>query len=259
MGEPAPSKDELARLAREAASAATAPDRLRQLALHDLPAIRKAAARNSKLPAESLVLLLGDAEWQVRYLAAQNSAVAAETASAAMEAMAHSDDPEHRRAAGRSDRTPVAVLIELAGDADGDCRMNAARNKRTPSEVARGLLEDPEPSVRLGALLHPSVQTAERRARLTADLLRQFFAAHADGEYLFEVLAERYLWDPVIRTMEDVERFDTVWQQLVMQHFELVDIPSRGMTLPAVHRRHWEALIKRLVDEIAAKVSTVTN
>ena len=52
------------------------------------------------------------------------------------------------------------------------------------------------------------------------------------------------------RAFHDPEKFDDVWQELVGKHFELIEIPSRGSVLAAVHRDHWKAVITRLADEV---------
>jgi hypothetical protein len=116
--------------------------------------------------------------------------------------------------------------------------------------MARDKLTDPEPRVVLGALAHPSVSNQERRAFVSAEFLRRFFEAHADGDHLFEALCERYLWDVLERAFIDPERFDDTWQDLVRAHFELIEIPSRNTVLTAVHRDHWNAVIERLASEV---------
>jgi len=57
-------KDVLMHLAREATSSQTAEPRLRELAAHENATVRKAAARNPRMPADVLAALMKDPEWQ---------------------------------------------------------------------------------------------------------------------------------------------------------------------------------------------------
>jgi hypothetical protein len=99
-------------------------------------------------------------------------------------------------------------------------------------------------------LSHPAVSNQERRAFLTEEFLMRFFEAHADGDHLFEALCEKYLWEVLERAFLDPERMDDAWQDLVRAHFELIEIPSRGTVLAAVHRDHWSAMARRLAQEV---------
>jgi hypothetical protein len=94
------------------------------------------------------------------------------------------------------------------------------------------------------------VNNQERRAFLSQEFLLRFFEVHADGDHLFEALCERYLWDVLDRAFQDPERVDDVWQELVKAHFELIEIPSRGTMLAAVHRDHWPSVTRRLASEV---------
>ena len=103
-------KDVLTRLAREATAAATPLERLRELAAHENPTVRKATARNVRLPPDLLAQLLKDEDWQVAYLGAQNKSLSDTDAAAAMAGMAESQQIERRRAAGKSLRTSPEKL-----------------------------------------------------------------------------------------------------------------------------------------------------
>jgi hypothetical protein len=237
-------------LIKEAQSATTTPARLAELALSDSAEVRRAVARNGALPEESLGRLLEDKVWEVRTVAAHHKRAPRDKTVAILAALAAAPDAAQRAVAARSPHTPPELLVKLTDDADPETRSNAAKNARTPAEVARGKLTDSEPCVVLGALAHPSVSNQERRAFLTEEFLTRFFEAHADGDHLFEALCEKYLWDVLERAFLDPERFDDTWQDLVGKHFELIEIPSRGSVLAAVHRDHWKPVIVRLVEEV---------
>jgi leucine rich repeat (LRR) protein len=237
-------------LIREAQSATTETARLAELARSEDEAVRRAVARNGQLPDESLARLLDDESWEVRTIAAHHKKAPKEKSIAILRALAEAPEAPKRAVAARSPRAPVDLLEKLIDDPDAETRSNAAKNPRTPPQVARARLTDSEPCVLLGALAHPAVTNQERRAFLTEELLMRFFEAHADGDYLFEALCERYLWDVLERAFLDPERFDDAWQELVKAHFELVEIPSRNTMLAAVHRDHWKAMAARLSAEV---------
>ena len=237
-------------LVKEAGNAATTPARLAELSAHEDPEVRRAVARNGGLPEEQLLRLLDDPVWEVRTVAAHHKRAPKERTDAILRALAASPEPYQRAVAARSPHVPVDVLIKLSEDPDPETRSNAVKNPRTPPAIARAKLSDSEPCVVLGALAHPSVSNQERRAFVTEDFLTRFFEGHADGDHLFEALCEKYLWDVLERAFHDPEKFDDVWQELVGKHFELIEIPSRGSVLAAVHRDHWKAVITRLADEV---------
>jgi leucine rich repeat (LRR) protein len=237
-------------LIKEAQTATTTPARLGELAASEQPEVRRAVARNGALPDESLGRLLEDPVWEVRTVAAHHKKAPRDRTLAILADLARSPEAPQRAVAARSPHTPPEILVQLAGDADAETRSNAVRNPRTPAQTARDRLTDGEPCVVLGALAHPSVSNDERRAFLTEEFLMRFFEAHADGDHLFEALCEKYLWDVLERAFLDPERFDDTWQDLVGKHFELIEIPSRGSVLAAVHRDHWKAVIARLADEV---------
>jgi hypothetical protein len=239
-------------LIREAQSPQTAVPRLVELATHVEPDVRRAAARHPSLPPDVLLKLLDDASWEVRVVAAHHPKAPSDRATAMMEAMAAGDDINHRRIAARSSLLSPDTLARLTSDPDVEVRANASKNRRTPKDAARKGLTDSEPAVVLSALAHPSVTNQERRAFVSEDLIRRFFEAHADGDHLFEALCERYLWDVLERAFLDPERFDDVWQELVKDHFELVEIPSRNAMLAAVSRPHWPAVAAALARECRA-------
>jgi hypothetical protein len=237
-------------LIKEAQSVGTGPARLAELAAHDDEQVRRAVARNGGLPEESLARLLDDESWEVRTVAAHHKRAPKEKTEAILAALAASPEATKRAIAARSPHAPVDMLIKLADDADPETRSNAVKNARTPPQITRDKLTDAEPCVVLGALAHPSVSNQERRAFISADFLMRFFEAHADGDHLFEALCERFLWDVLERAFLDPERFDDTWQDLVQKHFELIEIPSRGTMLTAVHRDHWRAVVDRLAAEV---------
>ncbi len=237
-------------LIKEAQSAGTTPARLAELAAHSEADVRRAVARNGALPEESLTRLLDDPAWEVRTVAAHHKRAPKEKTEAILRALAGSPEAYQRAVAARSPHVPADVLVKLADDPDPETRSNAVKNPATPPAIARARLTDAEPCVVLGALAHPSVSNQERRAFLTEDFLTRFFEMHADGDHLFEALCEKYLWDVLERAFLDPERFDDAWQELVGKHFELIEIPSRGSVLAAVHRDHWKAVITRLADEV---------
>jgi hypothetical protein len=238
-------------LVKEAQSATTTPARLAELAASEEPEVRRAAARNGALPEESLTRLFDDPVWEVRTIAAHHKKAPPERTQAVLAALGASPEAAQRAVAARSPHAPAELLVRLLDDTDAEVRSNAAKNPRTPAPAARGKLTDSEPCVVLGALAHPSVSNQERRAFMTADFMMSFFEAHADGDHLFEALCEKYLWDVLERAFLDPERFDDVWQELVGKHFELIEIPSRGTVLAAVHRDHWKAVIARLAEEVS--------
>jgi hypothetical protein len=237
-------------LIKEAQSAATTPARLTELAEHADADVRRAAARNGALPEETVVRLLDDPVWEVRTVAAHHKRAPRDRTETILRQLAESPEPYPRAVSARSPHAPIDLLVKLADDPDAETRSNAVKNARTPPAVARAKLTDSEPCVVLGALAHPSVSNQERRAFLSEDFLTRFFEAHADGDHLFEALCEKYLWDVLERAFHDPEKFDDVWQELVGKHFELIEIPSRGSVLAAVHRDHWKAVITRLADEV---------
>lgn len=237
-------------LIKEAQTASTTPARLGELATSEEPEVRRAVARNGALPEDSLGRLLDDPVWEVRTIAAHHKRAPRERTIAILTDLAQSPDAAQRAVAARSPHAPPEILVKLADDADPETRSNAVHNPRTPGAVARTKLTDGEPCVVLGALAHPSVSNDERRAFLTEEFMMRFFVAHADGEHLFEALCEKYLWDVLERAFIDPERFDDTWQDLVGKHFELIEIPSRGSVLAAVHRDHWKPVIARLAEEV---------
>jgi hypothetical protein len=237
-------------LIQEAQNPKTTPERLAELARSADENVRRTVARNGATPEESVATLLDDPVWEVRAVAAHSKKAPKERAAAIVEQMAVAGELAQRRVAARSPLATPALLVRMADDPDPETRSNAVKNPRTPAEVTRAHLTDAEPCVVLGALAHPSVSREERRAFVNEDLLGRFFEAHADGDHLFEALCERYLWDVLERTFPDPERFDDVWTELVQQHFELVEIPSRQSLLAAVQREHWPAIITRLASEI---------
>jgi hypothetical protein len=237
-------------LIKEAQSAGTTPARLAELSEHADGEVRRAVARNGSLPEENLVRLLDDPVWEVRTVAAHHKRAPRDKTEAILRALAQSPEPYQRAVAARSPHVPVDELVKLADDPDPETRSNAVKNPHTPPAVARARLTDSEPCVVLGALAHPSVSNQERRAFVTEDFLTRFFEGHADGDHLFEALCEKYLWDVLERAFLDPEKFDDVWQELVGKHFELIEIPSRGSVLAAVHRDHWKAVITRLAAEV---------
>jgi hypothetical protein len=237
-------------LIKEAQSPGTSPARLSELATHADANVRRAVARNGALPEESLGRLLDDDSWEVRTVAAHHKRAPKERTENILRSLADAPDAGKRSVAARSPHAPVDLLLKLLTDADAETRSNAAKNPRTPAAATRERLTDPEPCVVLGALAHPSVTNQERRAFLSQDFMLRFFEAHADGDHLFEALCERYLWDVLERAFIDPERMDDVWQELVKAHFELIEIPSRGTMLTAVHRDHWPAVTRRLASEV---------
>ncbi len=236
-------------LIREAGSA-TDPGRIAELAAHTEEAVRRAVARNGALPEESLARLLEDESWEVRTVAAHHKRAPRDKTVEILNALAASPDSAKRSIAARSPHATAEILEKLIDDADPETRSNAAKHPRTPPAAARARLTDSEPCVVLGALAHPSVSNQERRAFISEEFLLRFFEAHADGDHLFEALCERFLWDVLERAFLDNERFDDTWQELVKQHFELIEIPSRGSVLTAVHRDHWKPVISRLAAEV---------
>jgi len=237
-------------LVKEAGSAGTTPARLGELALSEEPEVRRAAARNGALPEESLAKLLTDPVWEVRTIAAHHKKAPLPRTLVVLADLAASKEAPQRAVAARSPHATPEILTKLAEDGDPETRSNAVKNPRTPAEIARARLTDSEPCVVLGALAHPSVSNDERRAFLTEEFMMRFFEAHADGDHLFEALCEKYLWDVLERAFIDPERFDDTWQELVGKHFELIEIPSRGSVLAAVHHDHWKAVIARLAEEV---------
>jgi hypothetical protein len=237
-------------LIKEAQSATTTTARLAELATNEDGEVRRAVARNGGLPEESLLRLLDDPVWEVRTVAAHHKRAPKERTEAVLAELAAAPEAHKRAVAARSPHAQPETLVKLSDDPDPETRSNAVKNPRTPPAVARAKLTDSEPCVVLGALAHPSVSNQERRAFLTEDFLASFFEAHADGDHLFEALCEKYLWDVLERAFLDPERFDDTWQDLVGKHFELIEIPSRGTVLAAVHRDHWKAVIARLADEV---------
>ena len=239
-------------LIKEAQNPQTSADRLTELATHAEAQVRRAVARNQGLDEASLVRLLDDQSWEVRAVAAHNPKTPKDKALAVVAQLVKSEDAAWRSLAARSPLTPVEDLEKLADDPDPDVRSSAAHNRRLPPKIAKSKLTDPQPAVVLGALAHPSISNDERRAFVTEEFLMRFFETHADGDHLFEALCERYLWDVLERAFLDNERFDDVWQELVRDHFELVEIPSRNSVLAAVHRDHWRAIAARLAKECGA-------
>jgi hypothetical protein len=238
-------------LIREAQFAKTTPERLAELAAHPDHNVRRASARHGSLGDEPLAKLLGDTVWEVKVVAAHHPRAPKDRAQAIVSEMIASPETWLRALAAKSPLTPPDALVKLAKDPESDVRAEAVKNRHTPKDVARGGLTDDAPSVVLGALAHPSVTNAERRSFVTEDLLKRFFETHADGDHLFEALIERYLWDVLERAFPDPERFEDVWQELVGDHFELVEIPSRSTVLTAVHRSHWPDVIARLAREVS--------
>ena len=237
-------------LIKEAQNAATPQARLEELARHEDPMVRRTAARNRNVGEAAVAQLLSDSAWDVRLVAAHNPKAPRDRAVAVATEAAQSDNVEARRVAAKSRFLGVDALTKLLGDEDAETRANACKNPHTPPALARSRLTDPEPCVVLGALAHPSVSNDERRAFLTEELLGRFFAAHADGEHLFEALCELHLWDVLERAWPDPEKFDDVWQELVAAHFVLVEIPSRNIMLTAIPKRAWPAVIKRIANEV---------
>jgi hypothetical protein len=246
-------------LFKEAQNPKTPVERLTELGGHEDMLVRRAVARNPSVTDAMLLELLGDESWEVRTVAAHHPRAPKDKALELVMALANSDEAGQRALAARSPITPVDTLVKLVGDTDSETRSNAAKNPRTPREVARGRLADPEPCVVMGALCHPSVSREERRAFMTEDLIYRFFVAHTDGEHLFEALCEKYLWDAIERAVVDPERFDEVWQDLVRMHFELIEIPSRGAVLAAVHKDHFKAIAKRLAEEVTGPTAPSGN
>ena len=242
--------DDIKPLLQEAQRPETSPARLAELATHESSDVRRAVARNGALPEASLAALLADAQWDVQIVAAHHKRAPKATAQALVAEAARSTDNFRRSLAARSPLTDPEDLARLTKDADGEVRSNACKNPRTAPAVARGGLTDSEPCVVLGALAHPAVTNDERRAFCSEEFLLNFLTAHADGDHLFEALCERYLWDVLERAFLDPEKFDDVWQELVRNYFELIEIPSRNTVLAAVHREHWPAMARRLAQEV---------
>jgi hypothetical protein len=243
---------DLRTLIREAQNPQTDARRVAELAEHTDPQVRRAAARHMTLDVSTITRLLDDDAWEVRAVAAHHTKAPQDKALAIVTAMGRSADAVQRSLAARSPLTGVEDLIRLASDPDIDTRAQAVKNRRTPAATVRERLTDPEPAVVLCALGHPSLSNDERRAFITEEFLLRFFAAHADGDHLFEALCERYLWDTLERAFLDNERFDDVWQELVKDCFELVEIPERHALLAAVNRKHWPTVAARLARECGA-------
>jgi hypothetical protein len=237
-------------LIKEAQTPTTTAERLGELAAHADADVRRAAARNGSLPAESLTRLLDDESWEVRTIAAHHKKAPRDKTIEILAALAASPQAPRRAVASRSPHMPDELLAKLAEDPDPETRSNALKNPRTPAAVTRAHLTETEPCVLLGVLSHPAVSNQERRAFLTEEFLMRFFEAHADGDHLFEALCEKYLWEVLERAFLDPERMDDAWQDLVRAHFELIEIPSRGTVLAAVHRDHWPAMARRLAQEV---------
>jgi hypothetical protein len=242
--------DEIGALLKEAQQPKTTPERLAELATHAHDDVRRAAARNANLPAASLSALLDDKAWEVQIVAAHNKHAPSDRALALVAKSAASPTATHRRLAARSPLASAEDLERLTTDPDPETRSNACKNPRTNREISRRGLTDAEPCVVLGALSHPSLPKDERRAFVTEELVMRFFEGHADQDYLFEALCERYLWEVLERAWPDPEKFDDVWQELVGKHFELVEISSKKTVMAAVHREHWPAIAKRIADEV---------
>ncbi len=241
--------DDIRPLLQEAQKAQTTPERLAELAKSPHDDVRRTVARNGNVPEASLKALLDDKAWDVRLVAAHNKRAPKDKAEALVADAAASTEVAQRSLAARSPLTAPAALARLTKDADPEVRSHACKNPRTERDISRGGLTDSEPCVVLGALSHPSLPKDERRAFVTEELIMRFFEAHADEDYLFEALCEKYLWEVLERAFPDPEKFDDVWQDLVRKHFELVEIPQRKTVLAAVHREHWPPMAARLAEE----------